>query len=170
MKYYIVYKNNHLQGYTNDKLLLDNFIKNRKGNYKIYKLKESNIPKELLDSFNFNNYQLSEYINYSTDNDVILFNYEASDMEDLLLKDLLSLESLLKDLLKHIKYFKFDENEVNLIRYALKYLLENISSITETDEPIFDEIVDINKYFYKRYLPNRKCTKDIIENSFINDD
>ena len=95
MKYYIIYKDDHFLGYTTDKKLLDNFLTNRKGNYKVKKFKEDEIPDELIKSFEFTNYELVEYTNYYTNNDAVIFNYEYIDMEEYMSRDCLTLQQLL---------------------------------------------------------------------------
>lgn len=166
MKYYLIYKNKNFLGYTTDKKLLDNFINHRKGKYKIHKVPEDEIPDDIKKSFHFTNFELIEYINYYTINDTVLFNYEAIDMEDMILKDSLYLQQLSEFIIDNIKYFKLKKENEKLIKYSLKYLIDTLDCITDSNEVIFDEIINIKKYFYERYLVNRKDIKDIIPNSF----
>ena len=169
MKYYIIYKNKHFIGYTQNKNLLDRFLKSRKGKYTVKEMDESEISEEVKNSFNFSNCELTEYTDYYTDNDTVLFNYESLNMEDCIIKDCLFLHHLLEGLLNDIKYFKLSDEESKIIRYSLYKLIDDIKCITESNEIIFDEIINIHKYFYELYLPNVKNIKDIIENSFIQD-
>lgn len=167
MKYFIIYKDDHFLGYCVDKKILNNFLNHRKGKYEIYKIKESEIPEKLKNSFEFTNYELLEYTNYYTNNDTPVFNYEAIDMENLMVKDALAIQSLSEEVIHNLKYFKLTDEELKIIKYSFERLIEDLNCITDSNEVIYDEIFNINKYFYERYFPIRRDTKDIIENSFI---
>ena len=169
MKYYIIYKDDHFIGYTTDKKLLDNFLTNRKGKYTIKKFKENEIPDELRKSFEFTNYELVEYTNYYTNNDAVIFNYEYIDMEEYMSRDCLVLQQLLEFVLYNIKFIELTDEERKMIQYSFCKLIDDLNAITDSNEVIYDEIININKYLYERYLPNRKSTKDIIENSSLQD-
>lgn len=169
MKYYIIYKDDHFLGYTTNKKLLNNFLDNREGKYHVEKIKEEEIPDKIKNSFNFTNYELTEYTNYYTDNDTVLFNYEYTDVEECMIKDSLALQYLLSVLIKDIDYLKITDEERKIIQYSFYRIIDDLNAITDSNEIIFDEIINIRKYFYERYLPNRRDTKDIIENSSLLD-
>ena len=169
MKYRVIFENGHFIGYATNKQLLSNFLNNRKGKYKIKKVDESEIPEEIKNSFDFTNYELVEYTNYHTDNDTILFNYEYVDMEDHMVRDALMMQHLALELIHCLNVIRLTDDERKIIQYSLYRIFDDLKAITDTNEVIFDEIFDIRKYFYKRYLPNRRDTKDIVENSVILD-
>jgi len=169
MKYYIIFKDNHFIGYTTDKNLLDNFLNNRKGKYKVKKLNEDEIPDEIRNSFEFSNYELVEYCDYYTTNDAVIFNYEYIDMEEYMSRDCLALQHLLKFVLQNLNLMNFNDEDRKIIQYSFYKLYDDLNAITDSNEVIYDEIININKYLYDRYLPNRKDTKDIIENSTLQD-
>ena len=126
MKYYIIYQNDHFIGYTTDKNLLDNFLKNRKGKYKIKKFKEEEIPEKIRNSFNFTNYELVEYCDYYTDNDAVIFNYEYTDMEEYMNKDCLALQQLIESLLENIKYINLNDEERKIIQYSFYKIYDDL--------------------------------------------
>lgn len=167
MKYYIIYKKDEFIGYATDKKLLNNFLKNRKGTYKILKLNDSEISDDIKKSFTFEEYGLTEYANYYTCNDTVLFGYEIVEMEDLIHKDITILQSLINILLKDTKYIRLTDDEKKMIKYSFRQILEITEPILGDTEVIYDEIITIKKYFYNRYLPFKKKFLKHIGNSFI---
>jgi hypothetical protein len=119
MKYYIIFKDNHFIGYTTDKNLLDNFLNNRKGKYKVKKLNEDEIPDEIRNSFEFSNYELVEYCDYYTTNDAVIFNYEYIDMEEYMSRDCLALQHLLKFVLQNLNLMNFNDEDRKIIQYRI---------------------------------------------------
>lgn len=167
MSYHVIFKDGHFIGYTTDKKLLGNFLNNRKGKFRVEKFKADEIPDSIRKSFDFTNYELTQYTDYYTSNDTVLFNYEQVDMEEYMLQDMLALQHLIIKLLGCLRHVKFSDDESRLIRCSLHRLFDDIRAITDTNEAIFDEIINIRKYFYDRYLPCNRTPKDIDENPFI---
>jgi hypothetical protein len=164
MKYYIIYKDSGFIGYTTNKVLVNNFLKTRKGNYHVEKIDEKDISNDIKNSSTFFNCELFEYINYHTDNDTVLFEYEARDMEENIIKDMQLLQELIVVVMNNLKYIQLSKDEEKLIKYVFYTLFEDLDTITNSDEVIFYELINIKKYFYERYLPY------ISKNSFINNE
>ena len=164
MKYYIIYKDNHFIGYSTNKKLVNNFLNSRKDDYHVEIIDEKDISNDIKNSSTFFNCELFEYINYHTDNDTVLFEYEARDMEENIINDMQLLQELIVVVMNNLKYIKLSKDEEKLIKYVFYTLFEDLNSITDNDEVIFDELINIKKYFYERYLPY------IPKNSFINNE
>jgi len=156
MNYFIIYNKDKFLGYTTNKKLLNNFLNNRKGKYHVNRIKDTDLPEDIKNSSIFYEYELNEYIDYSTTNDTVLFNYERDEMERMITEDAHALNSLLSNILDNLKYFKLSNAEKKIITCSFKKVINDLEYIIDGHEVIFDEIINIRKYFYKRYLASKK--------------
>lgn len=144
---YLIYRNNKFIGHTDDKLMLQRFMNNRKdGTYKYRKIKKSKIPKKVRESIGFDNYSMAYYTGYRISTELPLFLYEFEELDSDLGNDLLALTESLHSISEAVKYLKFTEDEREIIRISIKYITELIDGCTFTHEPVFDEVVDLIKY------------------------
>ena len=144
---YIIYNKNRFVGYTEDKLMLENFMKNRKGKYSYKKVKKSKIPKRILDSKDFEIYSLEYYVGYRLTTELPLFLYEFEPLEDSLYRDIFTLSESLYSFLIIMEYLKFSKEEKRIIKMSLEYIIQMIENVSIGHEPIFDEVIDLVQYF-----------------------
>ena len=156
MKYFVIYENSKFIGFTDDKELLDIFINTRKGEYEYIKIKEKDLPQYIKSMSIFHDYMLIKYISYYSNNSVVFFNYEAFSMEYSMSEDCIVLETLLRNILKYSKYLKLTEDEYQIIQISFRKLITDLECVTNGHEVIYDEIIDIDKYFNNRYLTDIK--------------
>ena len=144
---YIIYNKNRFVGYTEDKLMLENFMKYRKGKYSYKKVKKTKIPKRILNSKDFEIYSLDYYVGYRITTELPLFLYEFEPLEDSLHRDIFTLSESLYSFLLIMKYLRFTKEEERIIKISLEYLIQVIENVSLGHEPIFDEVIDLVQYF-----------------------
>lgn len=144
---YIIYNKKRFVGYTEDRLMLENFMKYRKGKYSYKKIKKSKIPKRILNSKDFEIYSLDYYVGYRLTTELPLFLYEFEPLEDSLHSDIFTLSESLYSFLIIMENLKFSKEEERIIKMSLEYLIQVIENVTLGFEPIFDEVIDIVQYF-----------------------
>lgn len=156
MKYYIIYKNDKFVGFTTSFEMLQTFLKSRKHKkYMVRIMKEDNIDKDVLDSDKLSDYELSYYNGYSITNELPVFEYEREMLEEELYNYLCDSFATIEFFIKKLKYIKFDsEEDENEVKLFLNSILQEIFSIFEQAEPVYDEVVDVTRFFMK-YIINK---------------
>ena len=155
MKYYAIYKNDKFIAITDNKKYMKHFIENRKGNYKVIKINDKELPDNIKQHSHFDDFMLTPYIGYHGFGDVILTWREYMEVEELMSDDAIILKQLLSRFNIYLKYFKFDKDSKRLIKYSLIWLIDFIENIVNTDEVLYDECFNIKKYFYEKYLDHK---------------
>jgi len=156
MKYYLIYKKDKFLGWADNKKIIKTFMKDRPGTYKIIKNDEEDIPEKIRKSFSFDNFQLTWFMGYYTSVKVALFNYEVSEFEEAMSRDSLKLHVAADQLIRHSKVIKFSKEEKKLINYVCSGIIDRVYGITDSNEIIYDECIDIVKYFTEAYLPTHR--------------
>lgn len=152
MKYYAIYKKDKFIAITDNKYYLSEYINNRKGKFHVLKIDEKELPDNIKNNFHFDDYSLTKYEGYYTDINLILTYMEYTALEDFMNDDAALLHHLLNKIFKQTEYIKFSKDEYKLIKYTLSYLIDFISSITDSNEVLYDECYDVSKFFYERFL------------------
>ena len=156
MKSYLIYEKDKFLGFADNKKRLKDFLKNRKGTYKIIKINDKKIPDRIKKSITYDEHRLGGYEGYHGDSDTTLFYYEQLIMEQFMMDDACAIQYLADHLIELSEYIKFDKNEQKIINHSLKYLIDFMGNITESNEILYDECYNIRKYFYERYFKLKK--------------
>lgn len=157
MKYYLIYdKMGKFIGYTDKKEYVEDLKNKRKGKFTVSKISDNEISDKVKNSISFNEYMLDEYHGYFVDTKAKLFNYELYPFEEMMMEDALQLQVSLANLLEAVEYIKISDEKKAIIENCFKSLIDDISAITDSNEIIFDEVIDVDKHFYERFLKKRK--------------
>lgn len=160
-KYYAIYNKERFIGYTDNKKFLKLFLKNRKGKYNVKIFEEDEIPESILNSFTFHSYLLTFFQGYHLTYELPVFEYEYIELENHIRDDLAILYNALENLLKLIDFIKVD-NKQNM-REKINHIIVQIAEVISSDhEVVYDELVDVVKYFNKNFIDND--TFNVFEN------
>lgn len=143
---YIIYRDGKFAGFTEDKKMFNEFMSVRKdGKYTFKKMKKSKLPKRIRESDKLENYSMEYYIGYRIVTGLPLFLYEFEELDSDLGNDMLTLSESVYFILSSLKYLKLSKEEKMIITESMNHIDYLISGVI-THEPVFDEIIDIEKY------------------------
>lgn len=146
MKVYIIYKNDKFVGYTESKDVLDKFLKLRGKKYTYEKIDKSDIDSKILASNTFEQYELVYYQGYRLVNELPVFYYELLKIDENLNNMLTLTYKNIRNLLHDIDYIRIKKRERDTIKGSILYIQNQIKYHIDTDEPVYDENIDIVKF------------------------
>lgn len=154
MKYYLIYRKGKFVGFTTSFDMLRKFLDSRQHRkYMVRIIPEEEIDEEILNSTKLSEYDLSYYNGYSITYELPVFEYEREMLEDELYNYLCDSFATIEYFTRKLKYIKFDsEDDENEVRLFLKSILQEIFSVFEQAEPVYDEVIDVVRFFMKYIL------------------
>lgn len=148
-KIYLIYKDEKYIAYTDDKILLKDFMKKRKGNFSFTKVSKKEIPKDIQDMMDENLTQLIYYTGYMSCNEYPIIEYEHSKLDDLAIDFCAEFQTLIMILKSHLKCINLTKEEMKIIDLVItrfESVTGEFLDLVGEPEIVLDEFINIGEF------------------------
>ena len=119
--------------------------------------KEKDLDQSILDDNKLSNYELSYYQGYRVTYELPIFEYERDVLDELLYSNITDIYATIEMFSTSLDYIKFDNEYDKLeITKLLDEITRDMFDAFEYSEPLYDEVIDVVKYFKKFVLDKAK--------------
>lgn len=147
MKIWLIYSNENFVAYADNKEIVSHFIKSRKEDYDVLKVKYRKLPDMVKSSQSFYSRQLVYFVGYNTNMKIPLIQYELELLEFEIRNMCIYTTASIKRIIELMRYIKIPYEEMDSIKEALSVLSNLITDACDFEhEIIYDDIIEIDEF------------------------